>query len=251
MLEVRSVFKRFGGNQAVNGCSFSVEPQSSVGLIGPNGAGKTTTVNLISGRMPVDRGSIVFKGAPIQNLPMWKVAKRGLTRTFQISRELRALTVMENMLIAAQLQPFEGLLQTVFEIGRIRSAEKEGVRKAFELLELFQLSHLVNEYAANLSGGQKRLLELARSLMTDPELLILDEPLAGVNPTTARNIAEYIETMRARGITLLIIEHNLNMVERLCERVIVMAEGSVLAEGSMKEIRENPAVVDAYLGTVV
>ncbi|MEJ2291833.1 MAG: ABC transporter ATP-binding protein [Deinococcales bacterium] len=251
MLEVRSVSKRFGGNRAVDGCSFTVEAQTSIGLIGPNGAGKTTTVNLISGRMPVDRGSIVFKGQPIQNLPMWKVARRGLTRTFQISRELRALTVMENMLIAAQLQPFEGIVQTVFDVGRIRSAEKDGVRKAFELLELFQLSHLANEYAANLSGGQKRLLELARSLMTDPELLILDEPLAGVNPTTARNIAEYIETMRARGITLLIIEHNLNMVERLCERVIVMAEGSVLAEGSMKQIRENPAVVDAYLGTVV
>lgn len=251
MLEVRSVRKRFGGNQAVNDCTFTVEPQTSVGLIGPNGAGKTTTVNLISGRMPVDSGSIVFKGEPIQGLPMWKVARRGLTRTFQISRELRALTVMENMLIAAQLQRFEGLMQTVLELPRIRSAERAGVRKAFELLELFQLDRLANEYAANLSGGQKRLLELARSLMTDPELLILDEPLAGVNPTTARNIAEYIETMRARGITLLIIEHNLNMVERLCEHVIVMAEGSVLAEGSMREIRGNPAVVDAYLGTVV
>ncbi len=251
MLEVRSVHKRFGGNRAVNGCSFTVHAQSSVGLIGPNGAGKTTTVNLISGRMPVDSGSIEFKGKAIQNLPMWKVSRRGLTRTFQISRELRALTVMENMLIAAQLQPFEGLVQTVFELPRIRAAEQEGVRKAFELLELFQLDRLANEYAANLSGGQKRLLELARSLMTDPELLILDEPLAGVNPTTARNIAEYIETMRARGITLLIIEHNLNMVERLCERVIVMAEGSVLAQGSMREIRDNPAVVDAYLGTVV
>jgi branched-chain amino acid transport system ATP-binding protein len=182
MLEVRSVHKRFGGNQAVNGCSFTVDPQTSVGLIGPNGAGKTTTVNLISGRMPIDKGSIVFKDRPIHNMPMWRVARRGLTRTFQISRELRALTVMENMLIAAQLQPFEGIVQTVFEMARIRSAEKEGVRKAFELLELFQLTRLANEYAANLSGGQKRLLELARSLMTEPDLLILDEPLAGVNP---------------------------------------------------------------------
>ncbi len=251
MLEVRDVHKRFGGNQAVNGCSFTVEPQTTVGLIGPNGAGKTTTVNLISGRIPVDRGEILLNGNPIHNLPMWRVARRGLTRTFQISRELRALTVMENMLIAAQLQRHEGLLQTVFELPRIRAAEKESVRKAFELLELFQLTRLANQYAGNLSGGQKRLLELARSLMTEPEMLVLDEPLAGVNPTTARNIAEYIETMRARGITLLIIEHNLNMVERLCERVVVMAEGSVLAEGNMKEIRENPKVVDAYLGTVV
>ena len=251
MLEVQGVSKRFGGLHAVNDCSFRVAAQSSVGLIGPNGAGKTTMVNLISGRMGIDDGAIVFKDRPVHNLPMWRVARRGLTRTFQISRELRALTVMENMLIAAQLQPFEGVVQTVFEMVRIRAAEQRWVRKAFELLELFQLSHLANEYAANLSGGQKRLLELARSLMTEPELLILDEPLAGVNPTTARNIAEYIETMRARDITLLIIEHNLAMVERLCERVIVMAEGSVLAEGSMKEIRDNPAVVDAYLGTVV
>ena len=251
MLEVRDVHKRFGGNNAVDGCSFTVKAQTTVGLIGPNGAGKTTTVNLISGRLPVDRGEIVFNGKPIQNLPMWRVARQGLTRTFQISRELRALTVMENMLIAAQLQRYEGLLQTLFELPRIRAAEEEWVRKAFELLELFQLTRLANQYAGNLSGGQKRLLELARSLMTDPDMLILDEPLAGVNPTTARNIAEYIETMRSRGITLLIIEHNLNMVERLCERVVVMAEGSVLAEGNMREIRENPAVVDAYLGTVV
>ncbi|MEJ2665676.1 MAG: ABC transporter ATP-binding protein [Deinococcales bacterium] len=251
MLEVRDVHKRFGGNKAVDGCSFTVEAQSTVGLIGPNGAGKTTTVNLISGRLPVDRGEIVFNGKPVQNLPMWRVARRGLTRTFQISRELRALTVMENMLIASQLQRYEGLVQTLFQLAAIRAAEKEVVRRAYELLELFQLTRLANQYAGNLSGGQKRLLELARSLMADPEMLILDEPLAGVNPTTARNIAEYIETMRSRGITLLIIEHNLTMVERLCERVIVMAEGSVLAEGNMKEIRENPKVVDAYLGTVV
>jgi ABC-type branched-subunit amino acid transport system ATPase component len=251
VLEVRDVHKRFGGNKAVDGCSFTVEAQSTVGLIGPNGAGKTTTVNLISGRLPVDRGEIVFNGKPVQNLPMWRVARRGLTRTFQISRELRALTVMENMLIASQLQRYEGLVQTLFQLAAIRAAEKEVVRRAYELLELFQLTRLANQYAGNLSGGQKRLLELARSLMADPEMLILDEPLAGVNPTTARNIAEYIETMRSRGITLLIIEHNLTMVERLCERVIVMAEGSVLAEGNMKEIRENPKVVDAYLGTVV
>jgi ABC-type branched-subunit amino acid transport system ATPase component len=250
MLEVREISKRFGGNVALDRCSFTVEEHASVGLIGPNGAGKTTAADLISGVLPVDDGQIIFKGRPIQNRPLWRVARQGVTRTFQVSRELKALTVMENMLVGSQLQSVEGAWPTLFAITRIRAAERTAVRRAFELLELFQLDRVANELAGNLSVGQKRVLELARALMAEPALLILDEPLAGLSPTTSRNIADFVESMRARGVTLLIIEHNLTMIERLCERVIVMAQGRVLAEGTMREIRGVPEVIDAYLGPV-
>ncbi|HLJ33266.1 MAG TPA: ABC transporter ATP-binding protein [Ktedonobacteraceae bacterium] len=249
VLDVRNISKSFGGLHAVDNCSFTVARGSITGLIGPNGAGKSTAANLITGFIRADAGQIVFDGKDIAHLPPHRVALRGLTRTFQITRELERMTVTENMMAAPRDQLGESFWPGLLGLPAVRKQENEYLQRALQLLRDFDLYDLRDEYAGNLSGGQRRLLELARVVMAEPKLLLLDEPFAGINPVLAARLSDYIEQMcRAKGITFLIIEHNLAMVERLCQTVIVMALGRTIAEGTMAELRQNAAVVDAYLG---
>ena len=249
ILDVRNMSKSFGGLHAVNDCSFAVNRGSITGLIGPNGAGKSTAANLITGFLRADTGSILFNGRNIARLPAHQIARLGLIRTFQITRELERMTVTENMLAAPHNQLGESFWLGLLGLPAVRKQEDENLQRALKLLQDFDLYHLRDEYAGNLSGGQRRLLELARVVMSDPKLLLLDEPFAGINPVLASRLSDYIDALcKDRGITFLIIEHNLAMVERLCHTVIVMALGRTIAEGSMAELRQNPAVVEAYLG---
>ncbi len=249
ILDVRNISKTFGGLRAVDNCSFTVARGSITGLIGPNGAGKSTAANLITGFIRADSGQIIFDGRNIAHLPPHRVALRGLTRTFQITRELERMTVTENMMAAPRDQLGESFWLGLLGLPAVRRQENAYLQRALQLLRDFDLYDLRDEYAANLSGGQRRLLELARVVMAEPKLLLLDEPFAGINPVLASRLSDYIEQLcREKGITFLIIEHNLAMVERLCHTVIVMALGRTIAEGTMAELRQNAAVVDAYLG---
>jgi branched-chain amino acid transport system ATP-binding protein len=249
ILDVRNITKSFGGLRAVDDCSFTVARGSITGLIGPNGAGKSTAANLITGFIRADSGSIIFDGKDIAHLPVHLIARRGLTRTFQITRELEHMTVTENLLAAPSDQLGESFWPGLLGLPAVRRQENENLKRALKLLQDFDLYQLRDEYAGNLSGGQRRLLELARVVMAHPKLLLLDEPFAGINPVLASRLSNYIEQLcLEEGITFLIIEHNLGMIERLCGTVVVMALGSRIAEGTMAELRQNPAVVDAYLG---
>jgi len=248
MLVVEGLRKSFGGVKAVAGVSFEVPKGTITGLIGPNGAGKSTVVDAISGFHHVDAGSVVLDGVDVANWPAHRVAGRGLIRTFQIARELQRLTVLENMLLAPQGQVGETAWQALFSRRKIAESERNLLSRAVHLLKQFNLFPLRDEYAGNLSGGQKKLLELARALMGEPRLVLLDEPMAGVNPSLAVTLQEHIRTLKQQGITFLLIEHNLGIVESLCDHVVVMAEGQVLAEGNMSALRENKSVIAAYLG---
>ncbi|HVB73975.1 MAG TPA: ABC transporter ATP-binding protein [Ktedonobacteraceae bacterium] len=249
ILDTRNMMKSFGGLRAVDDCSFTVARGSITGLIGPNGAGKSTAANLITGFIRADSGNIMFDGKDIARMPVHTIARRGLTRTFQITRELERMTVTENLMAAPHDQLGESFWLGLLDLPAVRRQEDEFLQRALQLLQDFDLYHLRDEYAGNLSGGQRRLLELARVVMTKPKLLLLDEPFAGINPVLASRLSDYIKVLcREKGITFLIIEHNLAMVERLCHTVIVMALGRTIAEGTMAELRQNPAVVDAYLG---
>ena len=249
ILDARNMSKSFGGLRAVDNCSFTVARGSVTGLIGPNGAGKSTAANLITGFIRADAGTILFDGNDIAHMPVHQIARHGLTRTFQITRELERMTVVENMLAAPHNQLGESFWLGLLGLPAVRKQENENLKRALKLLQDFDLYQLRDEYAGNLSGGQRRLLELARVVMTQPKLLLLDEPFAGINPVLAARLSDYIAALcKDEGITFLIIEHNLAMVERLCHTVIVMALGRMIAEGSMAELRQNAAVVDAYLG---
>jgi len=249
LLEVRNLVRTFGALRAVDDCSFTVARGSITGLIGPNGAGKSTAANVITGFLETTTGQILFDGYNIANQAPHRIALRGLTRTFQITRELERMTVTENLLAAPHHQLGESFWLGLLPLPAVRRQEDENLQHALKLLRDFDLYALRDEYAGNLSGGQRRLLELARVVMTRPKLLLLDEPFAGINPVLATRLGDYIEALcREQGITFLIIEHNLALVERHCQAVIVMALGKTIAEGTMSELRENPAVVDAYLG---
>lgn len=248
ILTVSDVHKAYGGVKAVNGASFEVREGTITGLIGPNGAGKSTTVNLISRAERANAGSIKFCGTELTHLPPHKIAGLGLIRTFQISRELQRLTVLENLLLAPQGQFGETSWAALLARRRIRAEQEQHLRKALEALDRFSLLKLKDEYAGNLSGGQKKLLDLARALMAEPKMLLLDEPMAGVNPTLTKSLQEHIVSLNKQGVTFLLIEHNLSVVEAICDHVVVMAEGRVLAEGKMDKLRDNEDVVAAYLG---
>ena len=249
-LRVDSLRMEFGGITAVDGTSFVVEDGTLTGLIGPNGAGKSTTFNCITGVYMPTAGHVYFQGEEITGLAPHQIARRGLVRTFQIARELEEMTVFENMMLAPQHQRGESLIASV--VPGLRAAvvtEERGLRaEVWETLEFFEIDHLAHEYAGNLSGGQRKLLELARALMTDPEMLLLDEPLAGVNPTLEKKLLERIHALRAEGYTFLLVEHDMEVIMENCARVIVMHQGQVLAEGAPAEIKEDEAVIDAYLG---
>ena len=249
MLEVQGIEKRFGGLTAVDGCSLEVQEGSITGLIGPNGAGKTTLFNLITGHYKPDRGKIVFQGQAIEGLPPHQIFKRRMYRTFQITREFAQMSVLENLMIMPEYQSGEKIWNTWFRPARVKNQEQEILEKALEVLEFVELIDLKNEYAGSLSGGQKKLLEIARSMMADPQIVLLDEPGAGVNPTLMKKLIANIQTLCAeQGITFFLIEHDMDLVMNLCDPVIVMSEGKKLAEGTADEIRSNEAVLEAYLG---
>ena len=249
MLEVKNVMKAFGGLQAVYDCSLQVRAGSITGLIGPNGAGKTTLFNLITGFFRPDSGEIYFKGDRIDGLPPNQIFHRKIYRTFQITREFAQMTVLENLMLVPPLQAGERIWNTWIRPATVRKQEKAIKEKALQVLEFVELIDLRDEYAGSLSGGQKKLLELARSLMAEPEMVLLDEPGAGVNPTLMRKLVDNIRNIcEQERITFFLIEHDMNLVMNLCHPVIVMSEGRKLAEGPPEEIKEDERVLAAYLG---
>jgi len=249
ILSVRNVRKYFGGIKAVDGVSLDVTPRSITGLIGPNGAGKTTLFNIISGYYKPDAGEIYFKGERIDGLSLHETFKKGLCRTFQISRELKLMTVLENVMLPPRHQLGENLLKTWFLSSKVRKQEQELRERALEILDSVGLLHLKDEYAGNLSGGQKRLLELARVMMADPEMVLLDEIAAGVSPSERVMLAEHIRRLvEERGITVLVVGHEMDFVMDLCDPVIVMDKGKKLTEGSPEEVSKDPRVLEVYLG---
>ncbi len=247
LLTVQDLHRRFGGVRAVNGASFEIPSGRISGLIGPNGAGKSSVLNVIAGALKPSAGKIFYRGRDITGLPSYKVARHGIIRTFQVSSEFAALTVLENLLVAAPAQRGEALWQAALGKRYWRPAERQMVERARQLLARFDMAAKEEEYAGNLSGGQKRLLELMRGLMADPALLLLDEPMAGVNPSLARRIEQHLLDLCGEGLTMLMIEHELGVVERLCDPVIVMAQGRVISQGTMADVRADQEVLDAYL----
>nr|WP_256411882.1 ABC transporter ATP-binding protein [Halorubrum rubrum] len=249
-LEVEGLRRTFGGIVAVDDVSFDVERGTLTGLIGPNGAGKSTTFNLITGMLEPDAGTVRFNGEEITGYQPHEIANRGLVRTFQIARELEEMTVLENMMLAPKGQAGESLWRSVLPVtrGDVRKQETDQLERVWEVLDFFEIDHLADEYAGNLSGGQRKLLELARALLTDPDVLLLDEPFAGVNPTLEKRLLEHIHELRDRGYTFLIVEHDMDLIMNNCERVIVMHQGRILKDGTPAEIKESEEVIEAYLG---
>ncbi|MGG6292969.1 ABC transporter ATP-binding protein [Leptolyngbya sp. AN02str] len=248
ILSARNLSKSFGGVHAVNNVSLDVAPGSITGLIGPNGAGKTTLFQLLSCFLQPDQGEVLFDGSPIHTLQPYQIAQQGLVRTFQVARALSRLSVMENMLLATQHQTGESFWNVWLRSRQVAQQEREQRDRAFELLEMVGLAAKANDYAGALSGGQRKLLEMARALMVRPKLILLDEPAAGVNPTLINQICEHIVNWNRQGMTFLIIEHNMDVIMSLCDRVWVMAEGRNLADGNPAEIQSNTQVLEAYLG---
>jgi neutral amino acid transport system ATP-binding protein len=250
ILEAAEVSKHFGGIFAVDGATLNVREGSITALIGPNGAGKTTFFNVITGFYRADGGAAIFQGAPILGRPPYAIARLGMVRTFQITKALARMPVIDNMMLAAPDQPGEHLLGLLARPGASRRREKEIREAALELLEVFNLERLADHYAGTLSGGQRKLLELARALMTRPRLLLLDEPMAGINPTLGRRLLDHMQRLRAEeGVTFLFIEHDMEVVMNHSDRVIVMAEGRVIADGPPDQVRADQRVIDAYLGS--
>jgi branched-chain amino acid transport system ATP-binding protein len=249
ILQIEELLKHFGGIAAVNGASFEVAQNSVTALIGPNGAGKTTLFNVITGFYRAERGSVLFQGQQIVRRPPHVVARFGMVRTFQITKALAKMPVIDNMMLAAPAQPGEHLYNLIVRPAAARAREREVRERAEELLEVFQLGKLANEYAGVLSGGQRKLLEFARALMTEPTMLLLDEPMAGINPTLGGRLLEHMQRLRSeRGMTFLFIEHDMEVVMGHSDKVIVMAEGRVIAQGPPDEVRRDQRVIDAYLG---
>jgi len=249
LLSIEHVTKRFGGITAVDDCSFAIHEGSITGLIGPNGAGKTTLFNMVAGAFGPSSGRILLDGDDVTGLPAHQLFERGLVRTFQIPHEFHRMTCLENLLLVPEGQVGETLWNAWLRWPRIRGQERKLRERAEEVLEFLNMHHVRDILAGHLSGGQKKLLELGRTMMTDARLVLLDEPGAGVNKTLLGDIARSIRTLNEeRGYTFCIIEHDMDLIAALCDPVVVMAEGRVLTQGTMAEIRANPEVLDAYLG---
>ncbi len=249
LLEVAELDKHFGGLRACDQASFDVEQGKIAGMIGPNGAGKTTAFNCVAGFLKPDGGSVRFSGENVTGLPAHRMFSKGLVRTFQIPQELDTMTVLENLMLAGEHQSGEAVWRNWLLPWKVRFEEQRLEARAHEVLEQTQLGHQAYIRAGALSGGQRKLLELARALMAEPKMILLDEPGAGVNPALVRRLAEHIrELSQQLGLTFLIIEHNLDFVRQLCDPVIVMAQGRVLDIGSADEVLANPEVQAAYLG---
>ena len=248
LLAVEDLTKEFGGLRALDGLSVSVDRGDLVGVMGPNGAGKTTLFNCVRGIVRPDGGAVTFDGTDVTGNSPEALARAGMIRTFQLTRELRTMTVRDNVRLAATDQPGERTLPALLRTDAMESREREVDERADELIEAFELAHLADEYSANLSGGQRKLLELARALMLEPDLLLLDEPFAGVNPTLTRDIADRIRELNSEGMTVVVIEHELETLTDLVDRLVVLQQGQLLVDGSPETVLDDERVVEAYLG---
>jgi branched-chain amino acid transport system ATP-binding protein len=250
VIRVDNLHKSFGGLKAVDGASLEIRPGTITGLIGPNGAGKTTLFNCIAGAFPPTSGRVFLEDEDITGLPPHQLFRKGLLRTFQIAHEFTTLTVRDNLMTVPPDQHGERLLDAWFRPSVVRAQEAEIREKADEVIAFLQMDHVADELAGNLSGGQKKLLELGRTMMTDARIVFLDEVGAGVNRTLLNTIGDAIERLnRERGYTFVMIEHDMDFIARLCDPVIVMAEGKVLMEGTIDEVKSDERVIEAYLGT--
>jgi len=249
LLEVRALSRSFYGVHALNGMDLDVEAGTITGLIGPNGAGKTTLFNCVSGLVPPESGRVVFDGHDVTAEAPHRITRRGLVRTFQIARGFPRLSVLENLMLYGPRQPGETLWGSLARPAVVGHREEVLRKRAASIARRLNLARVANDPAAALSGGQKKLLEIGRALMTEPRLVLLDEPIAGVNPTLANEIAAHLESLAAEGgLTFLVIEHNMDMIARLCRPVIVMTEGRRLTQGTFAEIASDPRVQAAYMG---
>ena len=250
MIVVENLHRRFGGVHAVNGASLTIRPGSITGLIGPNGAGKTTLFNVIAGLYQPTAGRVFLDGEDITGLKPHELFHKGVLRTFQLAHEFKTLTVRDNLMMVPPNQAGESLLNTWFQPSLVRANEEEVRAKADEVIEFLEIEHVADEFAGTLSGGQKKLLELGRTMMVDAKIVFLDEVGAGVNRTLLHKIGDaIIKLNQERNYTFCLIEHDMEFVARLCEPVICMAEGAVLAEGTIDEVKNNEQVIEAYLGT--
>jgi branched-chain amino acid transport system ATP-binding protein len=247
---VEGLHKSFGAVKALNGCSFEVFKGDILGIVGPNGAGKTVTLNVICGELKPEQGKVSFKRNDITGLPPYEIVKLGISRTFQLTRIYPEMTVLENMLFAAQRKEFSYNFSQLLK-GRLSAQiDVENRERAFNLLEILELSHLRNARGKELSYGQRKLLELANALITypEPQIVMLDEPLAGINPVMTEKIADYIRTFQEMGISFVIVEHNVRLLTDLCNRMVVLAQGKKIAEGPPRDVRRDPVTIDAYFG---
>ena len=250
LLKVEGLTKDFGGLRAVDRCSFEVPRGSIFGLIGPNGSGKTTVFNLVTGFLEPTEGRVFFNGHDITGLRPHEVARYGIARTFQLVRTFNRMTVMENLLLGVQHQPGENLLWGILQTPYVRRQERQAIERARALLSIVGLEHAANEYCGNLSYAEQKMVELTRALMSDPQLVMLDEPTSGINPTLVNRILDYIRQLREeQGKTFLVVEHDMRVIMNLCDRIAVLDYGQKIAEGTPAEICANAAVIDAYLGT--
>ncbi|MEP1125154.1 MAG: ABC transporter ATP-binding protein [Ilumatobacter sp.] len=248
ILVADNVVRRFGGLTAVDVAHVEIQRGVITALIGPNGAGKTTLFNLLTNFDTPDSGTRVFNGQSIDKVPAHRIANYGMVRTFQLTKALSKMTVIENMKLGASGQRGESLWRSIFPF-MWAGQEKDIERRADELLVHFKMDHMRDEFAGTLSGGQRKLLEMARSLMVEPEMVMLDEPMAGVNPALTQSLLGHVTGLRDQGMTVLFVEHDMDMVQEISDWVIVMAEGKIIAEGPPASIGQNTAVVDAYLGS--
>ncbi|WP_082230698.1 ABC transporter ATP-binding protein [Haloprofundus marisrubri] len=240
--------KSFGGLVATDDASLAVERGSITGMIGPNGAGKSTLFNLISGFYDADGGQVFVDGEEVSGMSPHQISRHGLVRTFQTPRRLEGMTVREAMLVGPRPQRGESVWPLFLSPGKVRDEERANLARAEELLERFEISHLIDEPSTDLSGGQLKLVELARGITTNPDILLLDEPVAGVNPTLANDIKRFIRELNEEGQTFLIIEHDMPFIMDLADPIIVLDQGSVLMEGTPEQVRSDQRVIDAYLG---
>ena len=246
ILEVNDIEKSFGGIKALDGVSVSIENNTISGLIGPNGSGKTTLLNTVSGFLAPDKGTVYFGGKDITSLPPFQVSRLGMTRTFQITRLFRGMTVLESMLLASKTQD-DGLFPVFFNRKKLMETERRDVQKAVEILDFLEIEHMKHEYAVALSGGQQKLLSLGMALMADPRMVLLDEPVAGVNPTLANKIFEKVMIEKEKR-TFLVVEHNIDILMNFCDIIYVMNKGRIVASGTPDEVQRNETVIDVYLG---
>ena len=249
ILKIDNLSKYFGGLAAVSNCSLKIKKGTITGIIGPNGSGKTTLFNLIAGNLKSSGGTVLFNNENITDFPAYELFSKGLLRTFQIAHEFTNLTVLENLMMVPGNQSGEKLVNVMLKPGLIKKEEEQVRRKAYEVIEFLNLKHLANELAGNLSGGQKKLLELGRTMMVDAKLVLLDEVGAGVNRTLLKEIGTSIQRLnKEKGYTFCMIEHDMDFISRMCDPVIVMSEGSVLFEGSSEQVKNNDKVIESYLG---
>lgn len=249
ILKAENIIKNFGGLRAVDRCTIEVEKGSIVGLIGPNGAGKTTLFNVITGMYKPDGGRVIFNGEDISGLRPDQICQRGITRTFQVSRELKIMTLLENIMLAFKNQKGENIFEGILQTAPVREQERKNLKKSSEILKAVNLYNLRNESVSILSGGQRKMLELGQALATEPDILLLDEPTAGATAAETAMVMDTIRKMRReQGITFLIVEHKMEVIMGICDKIIVMSHGEKLMEGTADEVQHNEQVREAYLG---